>query len=168
MRRGFTLVELMVAIAIVGILASVAIPAYTKMQLKAKRAEVKVNSEGLFDTLYVYVTTEDPTDAINLGFNPSPSPAETSVNGKTARTWNEGVGGDDLAVWEMLGWSPDGDVRCSYRATWSGPSDVNNYSTTAECDLDNDSDRVLYYILGPATSASGARKEHVDVYPLNF
>ena len=44
---GFTLIELMIAITIIGILCSVAIPAYIGVQKKAVRTEFKTNLDTL-------------------------------------------------------------------------------------------------------------------------
>jgi type IV pilus assembly protein PilA len=47
-KQGFTLVELMIVVAIVGILAAVAIPNYLKYQAKARQSEAKIALAALF------------------------------------------------------------------------------------------------------------------------
>lgn len=47
-KKGFSLVELMVVVAIIGILAAIAIPAVSKYMAKARQSEAKTNLSSLY------------------------------------------------------------------------------------------------------------------------
>ena len=47
-KKGFTLIELMIVVAIIGILAAIAIPNFLKFQAKSKQSEAKSNLGAIF------------------------------------------------------------------------------------------------------------------------
>jgi len=51
LHKGFTLIELMIVVAIIGILASIAIPAYTDYTIRAKVSELLIQASGFKTTI---------------------------------------------------------------------------------------------------------------------
>src|SRR5690554_6976367 len=56
--KGFTLIELMIVVAIIGVLAAVAIPAYVNFTRKAKTAEASNNLGAIYQGARAYFEGE--------------------------------------------------------------------------------------------------------------
>jgi type IV pilus assembly protein PilA len=74
-RKGFTLIELMIVVAIIGILAAIAIPNFLRFQAKSKQAEARELLSSLYTTQISYFA-ENNTYAVltTAGFTPASTP----------------------------------------------------------------------------------------------
>lgn len=71
-KKGFSLVELMVVVAIIGILAAVAVPSISKYMAKARQSEAKTNLSSLYSSMkafYADYTIYSPYFQV-VGFKP--------------------------------------------------------------------------------------------------
>jgi type IV pilus assembly protein PilA len=73
-KKGFTLIELMIVIAIIGILAAIAIPNFISYRNKSYCSQAESDARGTASALSDYFSNPDhttlPTEAQIVGFNP--------------------------------------------------------------------------------------------------
>ncbi len=123
-RKGFSLVELMVVVAIIAILAAIAVPQYKKYQLKAKTSEAKINLSAIRSVEESY--SAEHGYYVLAGWAPSSVPGTAPTNFPT----------DDTGF-NQLEFAPAGKVYYSYAVLDSSNQTANSGSVT-DADPDND------------------------------
>ena len=69
--KGFSLVELMIVVAIIGVLAALAVPKFQSFQAKAKQSEAKSNLSHIYTLEQSYYGDQDTYSAVlaDIGFS---------------------------------------------------------------------------------------------------
>ncbi len=129
---GFTLIELMIVVAIIGILAAIAIPNFLRYQAKSRQSEAKTNLGGVFVAQTAYFSEQGRYSDFNqVGF---------ALAGNTNRYWYR-----SMATGAAVG-CPAGAIQSIASATAADPGDnpipaqatCTGFTATAHTQLDSD------------------------------
>jgi type IV pilus assembly protein PilA len=183
--KGFTLIELMIVVAIIGILAAVAIPAFMKYIKKSKTSEARTHVQKIYAGAREYWMDRNTAKGQIQADSPQfPEPTEPytadadccamgGTNEKCApqqTLW-------DTPTWRALKFSMDDPHYYAYAYTVnvalgeSPPAGGNNFTALAQGDLDCDGDKSEFsmygvvdaqYADGPAGSAALSRQNDLE------
>jgi prepilin-type N-terminal cleavage/methylation domain-containing protein len=138
--RGFTLVELMIVVVILGILAAIAIPAFIKYVRSAKTSEAKENLAYIFRESTTYYATERVVRGIGGAGIQARFPASTgptpAVPPAAARTTTSDWYTDD--TWNALKFAIADPHYYAYEYVSSGTGSEAQFTARAMGDLDGD------------------------------
>ena len=121
---GFTLIEVLIVVALLGVLSTVAIPGFMTYQARTRRAEAFLNLQAVARSELSYYAVKGYFYGTGLSY---PDPTPYGGLGVIKMTWDAASN----SAFSELGWTPEGKVFYSYEA--NTPSVAGSGCTCNEC-----------------------------------
>jgi type IV pilus assembly protein PilA len=180
-QKGFTLVELMIVVAIIGILAAVAIPAFMRYMNKARSTEAEQFVKKIYDGARAYYHNPSQTGLAPVAKQfPNTSQAFTpaAVNGgldccagglDKCDPTAYGIAEWNTPTWQALNFSIDDPHYYVYAYTLGGGGPTAGpFSAQAQGDLDCDGTvRGAFAMAGEADPATGVQRGSASIMRTN-
>jgi prepilin-type N-terminal cleavage/methylation domain-containing protein len=148
-KAGFTLIELMIVVGIVGLLSAIAVPNFISYQARSRRSEAYVNLAAIARIQSAYHAERGEY------FEAGSWPNFAAYGGLSARKmeWDA----DSEAAYAELGWKPEGQVFYAYDSN-TGPETCSCtmcFTVSAVGDVDDDDLNSAVMYVHPETTADG-------------